>query len=168
MIVRHKFSSITLLVLLMLSLFFLSIAPVDAQTTPTASKLEAAHTAVELAFGAVLDAEEAGANVTDLMFRLNYIIDLLARAENSYRTGNINQASSQADNVLPNAQQITNDAKEAKQAAAINSENASWSTIALAVIGVFLFILVLSLIWQWFKQYYIERISKAKPEVVEQ
>ena len=168
MIVRHKFSSITLLVLLMLSLFFLSIAPVDAQTTPTESKLEAAKAAVELAFGAVLDAEEAGANVTDLMFRLNYITELLAKAENSYRTGNTNQAFAQASNVLPNAQQITNDAKEAKQTTAINSENAFLSTITLAVIGVFMFILVLSLIWQWFKQYYIERISKAKPEVVEQ
>ena len=132
MIAHYKISGITLLALLMLSLCFLIIIPAEAQTSQTASKLDAAHSAVELAFGAVLDAEEAGANVTDLMFRLNYVTGLLAQAENSYRTGNTNQAFAQADNVLPNAQQITNDAKEAKQAAAINSENASWSTIALS------------------------------------
>ena len=165
---RCKISYITLLVLLMLSLCFLSFYPADAQTNQTASKLEAANTAVGQAFGAVLDAEEAGANVTDLMFRLNYAAGLLAQAENSYRTGNINQAFAQADNVLPNAQEITNDANEAKQAATISTQNAFWTTIALSVIGIVVFVLVLSLVWRRFKQYYIERLSEAKPEVVEQ
>jgi hypothetical protein len=60
---------------------------VFAQTDQTASKLQAANTAVEETFNAVLDAEKAGANVTGLLAQLNVAAGVLAQAENSFRTG---------------------------------------------------------------------------------
>ena len=164
--VNNKHFIIILFVILTLSVCFLSVQQATAQTDSATSKLQAANTAVDQAFNAVLDAEKAGANVTDLLAHLNTAQGLLAQAENSDRTGDINTAATQADSVLPIAQQVTNEAQDAKQTAIVSSQNGFWFTIALTVIGVFVFVLVLSLVWRRFKRNYIERLSEAKPELV--
>ena len=69
----------------------LNVNQATAQIDQTTSKLQVANTAVNQAFSAVLDAEKAGANVTDLLFQLNYAQDVLAKAENSYRIGDLNE-----------------------------------------------------------------------------
>ncbi len=157
-----------LLSTLMLCLCFLSVFPAVAQTDPQASKLQAANTALNQAFNAVFDAEKAGANVTDLLAQINTAQGILAQAENSNRTGDYDTAATQADTVLPIAQQVTLDAQNAKQTAIVSSQNAFWSTITLTAIGVFIFVFVLFLVWRRFKRNYIESLSEAKPEVVEQ
>ena len=139
-----------------------------AQTYQTASKLQAANTAVEQAFNAVLDAEKAGANVTYLLAQLNDAEGILAQAENSYRTGDSNTAAIQADSVLPIAQEVTTAAQDAKQTALVSGQNAFWYTIAFTVIGAFVFVLVLFLVWRRFKRSYINSLSEAKPEVSSQ
>jgi CHASE3 domain sensor protein len=138
---------------------------VFAQTDQTASKLQAANSAVEQAFNAVLDAEKAGANVTGLLGQLNVAAGVLAQAENSYRTGDSNTAAVQADSVLPIAQEVTTAAQDAKQTALVSGQNAFWSTIAFTVIGAFVFVLALFLVWRRFKRSYINSLSEAKPEV---
>ena len=60
----------------MLSLCLLGVYPAIAQADQTASKLQAANIAVNQAFNAVLDAEKAGANVTDLLVQINYAMHL--------------------------------------------------------------------------------------------
>ncbi len=164
--VNVKYFIIILFVVLTLSVCFLSVQQATAQTDSATSKLQAANTAVDQAFNAVLDAEKAGANVTDLLAQINVAEGLLAQAENSDRTGNTNTAATQADSVLPIAQQVTNEAQNAKQTAIVSSQNALWSTIVLTAIGVFVFVLVLFLVWRRFKRNYIERLSEAKPELV--
>ena len=141
---------------------------VFAQTDQTASKLQVANNAVEQAFNAVWDAEKAGANVTGLLFQLNVAAGVLAQAENSYRTGDSSTAAAQADSVLPIAQEVTTSAQDAKQTALVSGQNAFWSTIAFTVIGAFVFVLALFLVWRWFKRSYINSLSEAKPEVISQ
>ena len=68
---RCKLLSITLLVIIVLGMVLLSVNQATAQIDQTTSKLQAANTAVDQAFNAVLDAEKAGANVTDLLSQLN-------------------------------------------------------------------------------------------------
>jgi hypothetical protein len=165
---RFKFLDKILLSTLMLSLGFLSVFPAVAQTDQQASKLQAANTAVNQAFNAVLDAEKAGANVTDLLAQINTAQGILAQAENLYRNGDSNTVSTQADNVLAITRQVTNEAQDAKQTAIVASQSTFWSTITLTAIGVFVFVLVLFLVWRRFKRNYIESLSEAKPEVVEQ
>ncbi|MGD0451252.1 MAG: hypothetical protein ABSA79_09405 [Candidatus Bathyarchaeia archaeon] len=138
---------------------------VFAQTDQTASKLQAANTAVEQAFKAVLDTEKAGANVTDLRVQLNNAEGILAQAENSYRTGDLTTAATKADNVIPIAQQVKTSAQEAKQNALVSSLNALFTTIVFTVDGIFVFLLILFLVWRWFKRRYIRSLSEAKPEV---
>jgi hypothetical protein len=113
-----------------------------------------------------LDAEKAGANVTDLMFRLNYAMGILAQAENAYRIGDTISAQTKADSVLPIAQQVTLNAQEAKQTAAIYSQNAFSNSILLSMVGVVVFVLGLFFVWLLFKQKYIKGLSESKPEVV--
>ena len=163
---RCKLLAVTLFVFLAFGSCIYSEHYVFAQTDQAWSKLQAANNAVGQAFNAVLDAEKAGANVTDLLAQINTAEGILAQAENSYRTGNTNTAANQADSVLPIAQQVTFDAQNAKQTAIVSSQNAFWSTIALTVIGVFVFVLVLFLVWRLFKRRYIKNLSEAKPELV--
>jgi CHASE3 domain sensor protein len=162
---RCKLFAVTILVFLAFGSCLFSGHYVFAQTDQTALKLQAANTAVDGAFNAVLDAEKAGANVTGLLGQLNIAEGVLAQAENSYRAGDSNTAAVQADSVLPITQEVTTSAQDAKQTALVSGQNAFWSTIALTVIGAVVFVLALFLVWRWFKRSYINDLSQAKPEV---
>jgi hypothetical protein len=140
--------------------------PATAQTDQTTLKLQVANTAVNQAFSGVLDAEKAGANVTDLLSQLNYAAGVLANAENSYCAGDFSKAAIQADSVLPIAQQVTTSAQTAKQTATVNTQNAFWATIAFTVIGSVVFVWLLLMVWRRFKRNYIKNLSEAKPELV--
>ena len=161
-----KQSTVALLIILAFSVCFLSLHLSIAQADQASLKLQAANAAVDQAFNAVLDAEKAGANVTGLLVQINTAQSILAQAENSYRTGDINAAVTQADSVLPIAQQVTALAQTAKQTATVNAQNASNATIALTVIGSVIFVLVLFQVWRLFKRRYIKNLSEAKPELV--
>ncbi|MGA2681840.1 MAG: hypothetical protein ABSF44_08585 [Candidatus Bathyarchaeia archaeon] len=136
---------------------------VFAQADQTASKLQAANTAIDGAFNAVLDAEKAGANATGLLVQLNIAEGDLAQAENSYRTGDSNAAAALADSALPIAQEVTTAAQNAKQTAIVSGQNAFWLTITYTVIGAFDFVLALFLVWYWFKRSYIKSYIKQNP-----
>ena len=162
---RCKLLSISLLALLMLNICLFGVHTAIAQTNQADSKLKAANSAVEQAFNAVLGAEKAGANVTDLLAQLNYAEGVLAQAEISSRTGDSNKAAVQADNVLLIAQQVTT----AAQVTLDFGQISFWSrSIVSTVVGGFVFVLVLFLVWGWFKRSYIKSLSDAKPEVVSQ
>lgn len=152
---------VTLFVLLAFGSCIYSAHFVFAQTNQTESKLQAANSAVNQAFNSVLDAEKAGANVTDLLTQLNTAAGILAQAENSNRTGNLSAAEAQAESVLPIAQEVTTAAQEAQQNALVSRQNIFWSTIAFTVIGVFVFVSVLFLFWRWFKRRYVMSLYKA-------
>jgi preprotein translocase subunit SecF len=168
MIIRCRFSSIILFVILILSICFLGLNTAIAQTNQADSKLQAATNSVNQAFNAVLDAEKAGANVTDLLSQLNNADNLLAEAENSYRAGDTNATIAKANSVLPITQEVTNNAQVLKQSATVNAQNSFWLTIVSSVVVAVVFILVLFFIWRWFKKNYMKRLSEAKPEVTDQ
>ena len=151
----------------MLSVCLLSF-PASAQTDQTASKLQDAKTAIGQSFNAVLAAEKAGANVDNLLSQLNDADSVLAQAENSYRNGDSTKAGIQADSVLPLAQQITVSAESAKQSATVKAQNAWYVTLASTVIGSIVFLLVLFMVWRFVKRRYVDNLSDAKPELVNQ
>ena len=168
MSVRCKLLSINLLAILVLSLCILSVYPAVAQTDQTASKLQATNAAVEQAFNSVLDAEKAGANVTDLLAQLNVAEGVLAQAENKYRIGDSNKVAKDADAVLRIAQQVTASAQTTQGSVSASIQAAVFSTVAFSVEGAVVFVFVLFLVWSWFKRRYIKSLSDAKPEVVSQ
>ncbi len=110
-------------------------------------------------------AEKAGANVTGLLNQLNIADSLLAKAENAYRTGDNNTAINDVNAVLPITQQVTAAAQTAKTTATTSAQTAFWLMITITIIAGVVFVLALFLIWRRFKRGYINRLSKAKPEV---
>jgi hypothetical protein len=162
----RKLPGIILIAIILLSMSLVNVNQATAQTDQATSKLQAANMAVDQAFIAVLDAEKTGANVTELLSQLNYAQDVLARAENSYRVGDLNRAGIQADNVLPIAQQVTSKAQNARLSATVNELNAFHATIAFTVIGCVVFVLVLFMVWRLFKRRYIKNMLEAKPGLV--
>lgn len=62
-----------------------------------AEDLVAAEASINVAHQAVIDAQNAGANVSSLLIRLNEAGEFLARARMAYRLGNLDEASQLAD-----------------------------------------------------------------------
>jgi hypothetical protein len=140
---------------------------VFAQTDQTSAQLQAANTAAGQAFNAVSAAEKAGANVTSLQNQLSGAIDLLAQAENAYRSGDNNLAISSANAVIPIARQVTVAAQEAHAKAVTPDETTLLLTISITIVAAVVFVLVLFLLWRWFKRSYLQNIYKTKPKVNE-
>jgi hypothetical protein len=161
----RKFLVANLLVILILSSAISGSSFTIAQIDAAIIKLEAASSTVGLAFKAVLSAENAGANVTGLLEQLTVATGLLAQAENSYRTGDKSAASNYAVQVIPIAQQVAGQATTAEKSATAANQHAFEFTIASVVIGSFLFVLSLFLVWRYFKGRYINKMLEAKPEV---
>jgi hypothetical protein len=97
-----------------------------------------------------------------LLSQLNYAQDVLARAENSYRAG------IQADSIVPIARKVTSDAQSDKLTATVNQQNGFYFSIAFTVLGSVIFVLVLFMVWLFFKRRYIKSLTEAKPELVHQ
>jgi len=154
------------LLFLIVGVFFVSDL-VSAQTDKVDSELQAANDSVNHAFTAVLDAEKAGANVTSLLNQLNGATGLLSEAENAYRSGDSNTALNDATTVVLVAQQVMATAQSTKNGASALAQSAFWSTSVLTVLWAIMLIVVLFLVWRWFRQRYIRNLSSARSEVIE-
>ena len=86
MSIRLKIFGSSLLVITVLCMCLSGMNTALAQTSQADSKLQEANASVNQAFNSVLDAEKAGANVTDILVQLNAAAGTLAKAENSYRS----------------------------------------------------------------------------------
>lgn len=135
-----------------------------SQEDQVESRLETASNAVEQAFRAVLDAEQARANVTGLLARLNVAAPLLAQAEIAVRKGN-SSVVAEADSVVSIAGEVEMAAVAARAAALGSGQDALYSTIAFSSVGAAVLVLVLFFVWRRFKQSYVRRLFEAKPEV---
>jgi hypothetical protein len=161
----HKHYRIFLCVLLTLAIAAGMAQNVWAQSNGVDAKLQQANNAIEQAFNAVQNAERAGANVTSLTDQLNSAAELLATAENAYRTGNDDLAISDVDAVLPIAQQVTAQAQTAQENALSSAQTSFQYTIIISIVAAIAFVASLFFIWRPFKQSYIGRLYKKKPEV---
>ena len=157
---------ISLLTLLIISLF-LTVQPAFCQSDDNAPSFKVANDSVNLAFDMVLKAEKAGANVKALLTQLNVAANLIAQAENSYRSGDTSSINSDTDQAVAIARQVTAQATTLEQEASTANQNNRLISIALAVLGSVILVLALYLVWGFFKDHYIKKILESKPEVVD-
>jgi predicted PurR-regulated permease PerM len=162
---NFKYLAIITFFILALNLSFFHYQDALAQTDQTGIKLEAATASVNQAFISISAAEKAGANITSLLKQLNNANDLLAQAENAYRTGDNNATASDASAVIPITQQVTVEAQTAKQNALTSAQNSFWSSAVITLVVAVVFVSVLFLTWRWFRRNYIRHMSELKPEV---
>jgi hypothetical protein len=164
----HIHYRIFLGILLTLALAASMAQNVWAQSSGVDAKLQQANAALHQAFNAVLEAEKAGANVTSLTNQLNTATELLATAENAYRTDNNDLAISDSDAVFPIAQQVTVDAQTAQETALASAQTSFQYTIITSIVAAIVFVAALFLVWRIFKQSYIKGLYKKNPEVTNQ
>jgi hypothetical protein len=152
---------IAFFVFLVLFSTFFGTHQVEAQSNqPT--QLTEANGAVTEAFVAVLEAEQAGANVTVLLGRLNDATSLLAQAEIAYRAGNTNTATEQVKDVSAIASEVETNAVTAKNDAAVKRQDDFWLMMGISEFAAFSFVALMFLLWIRFKRNYIKKASQAK------
>jgi len=131
-----------------------------------ASAVDRAEVAVVSAYEAVLGAEQAGADVTDLLARLNVAGEYLANAHVLYSLGDFENATRFANLCYDVGEEVRNEAVELK-----NEAHELWVTnlivrMNLSIISVVIIVFLSFLGWHVFKRRYHRRILGMKPEVV--
>jgi hypothetical protein len=147
-----------------------TLAQTDTDQFPTHlldSRLQTAYQAATEAFNAVLDAENAGANVTALITQLNDAYSLLNQANLAYQNGNQTDAENKASTVISTCHQVLDEAQLAQQNASTAYSSAFSLTITATFIALIVFALAAFFMWRWFRNRYLRNLSSAKPEVID-
>jgi len=158
-----------LVVLIILSAFVFPIfvCRIDASSGDVAaSAIGQAEGVVASAYEAVLEAEQAGANVSGLLVRLNEAGELLARAQVAFRLGDFDEAVVSANLCSEIGEGVRSEADELRVKAYGGRVTGSWLTMTGSMVSVVA--VVFGSFWGWrvFKRRYIRRVLRMKPEVV--
>jgi hypothetical protein len=114
----------------------------------SASVWQQTDEAIRLAFNAALDAEKAGANVTDMLSKLNLAVAALGHGEN---VSGIDLSQIQA--AYSSARSVQAAASNAKIQALDASRERLLSTVVFSLVGSLVFVLVLFGVWHRYKRY---------------
>jgi cell division protein FtsB len=162
-----KLIVVVLLVFFTLGFSFHSEHGVFAQTDQITLELQAANSAVGQAFNSVLDAEKAGANVTQLLAKLNTAGAILADAQNELNSINTVNITTNLENAVQIANQVKADALDLRNVSLVESQNSFWLTLIFSVVGAIVFGVSLLFVWRRFKRSYTKKLLGSKPEVVD-
>jgi hypothetical protein len=152
--------------LLLLVIFGLAVQASFCSSAEDAStRIASADAALQTAFMAVSDAEQAGANVSNLISTLNWAGGNLTSAQDAYASGDYDGAISGADQCSFLASQVAGEASALKSSAFAQARSAEWPVLMFSGVGGLVFVLVLVLAWVGFKRSYTRRVLGARPEV---
>jgi len=160
-----KFSLIALTLLFLVSRFFAVGTFAEASEGVAALVLADAEGVVASAYQAVLEAEEAGANVSSLLVRLNEAGKFLVQGRDAYKVGDFDDAVLFANSSSSIGAEVKDEANESENLAiSENLQRASLSTVE-SIVGVTLVVLASFLAWNVFKKRYYRWVLGKKPEV---
>jgi len=131
-----------------------------------ASVIEKAENSVVSAYEAILDAEQIGANVSDLLAQLNVAGICLANARAFYALGDFENATHFANLCYDIGEEVRSEAVELKNEVHKLWVNAIWLRMTTSIVGVIFVVFLSFLVWGIFKRRYQKRILGMKPEVV--
>jgi hypothetical protein len=160
-----KFSLVLVMFLILASQFFISETFAQASKDVAASALTDAEGVVVSAYQAVLRAEEAGANVSGLLVRLNEAGGFLARARMAYDFGDFEEAAGLANSSRNIGVEVENAAVELKDSAFLERVQRMWFMMLGSIFGVVLVFFGSFWVWRVFKRRYYRRVLMMKPEV---
>ena len=163
-----RFVKAPLLFLLVFMVFSLSLTCLPFYVSAgdeASSAIGGADNALRQAFEAVLEAERAGANVSDSIVKLDGAGGLLAEAENAYKVGNFSKAISKAEECSILANGVVGEALSLKSSALADAQKAVLQTLTFSCVGDVAFLTLLFFVWGWFKRAYAEKLMRMKPEV---
>jgi hypothetical protein len=130
------------------------------------SAVDGAEAAVALAYEAVLDAEEVGADVSGLLVELNVAGGYLAEAHVWLGLGDFDEAVRLADLCYDAVVDVRNEAIELESEAHALRVTDSVVKMTGSIIGVVIVVFLGFVFWHVFKRRYSKRVLEMKPEVV--
>lgn len=158
---------------LSVGLFFLALASslitmglvVSATEDEATTAIIEAETNLGLAYQAIRDAEEAGANLSSLFVQLNEAAELLAQANISYRTGDLDDATNLASASTVIANNLKIEAYRARDNALYQRIQSFQLALAESILGITMVIAGGFVSWRLFKRRYYRRVLRLKPEI---
>lgn len=152
---------------LMLFLLNFSIPSINASSDDLVTvSLTEAEELLALSYEAILDAEQAGANVSALFERFNVGCEYLSKAHIWHRLGNHENTSYFAGLCYDLAEDVQSDASELRDEAKTLADADFVATAFGSIVGIIAIIVSSFFVWRIFKHRYYKRILGLKPEVV--
>ena len=127
-----------------------------------------AEQAIAIGFRAVLDAEQAGANVSSLLVKLSQGADLLSSARMAFEDGDLNEAARLSDLSSEVGTQVESDAQTLKAEASNAAVTRFQLYLASSVLAMLIIVLATSFGYRFLKKRYLDRQLKMKPGAKEE
>lgn len=105
-----------------------------------------------LAFEKVQEAEEAGANVSELIKELNEALSLLREAKTCSMNGDLEKAAEKASSLNNIVDDVKAKAMLLKDSAYVQVKNSYMLSLVTFIIGAPSIILATIVVWEWFKR----------------
>lgn len=119
--------------------------------------IQQAEEAVSIAFQAVLKAENTGANVTNLIIRLNEAASDLSDAKVLLINGSSGDITKLVEHLVGITAQVKNEAQVLQANTQLNHDYIMKITIIELLVSVVVFLLIMAFIWSRFKSYYLQK-----------
>ena len=165
-----SFSKLFLVLFVLLVLpapIFVSVGLAEINKNAAASTIEGAEASVASAHEAVLEAEQNGADVSDLVVVLNDAAELLAEANIAYGLGQFDEAAGFAGLCLEASEAVRSDAVALR----VETQGARvwelWLNLIGSLVGVVVVVFGGLVGWGYVKKRYFKRALGMKPEVPE-
>ncbi len=123
--------------------------------------------ALKQAFNSVLNAEKAGADISELLVKLNIAGEFLSEAQNKYNSGNLENVTSILKNVHQIADQVNADAVILRNESLSNSQINVFFTLIFSIAGSIIFGILLFFVWRKLKHAHLRKQLHMKPKVIE-
>lgn len=149
----------------MSSLSFFFVFQANSSSVEASSAISEAEMALTFAYEAVSEAEQAGANVSGLLIRLNKAGDFLVRAKVAYRLGDFNEAVGLAALCSEIGGEVKDEADVLLVRAYERRGRDFWWILAGSLVGVVSVGVGGFMGWRVFKRFYYRRVLGMKPEV---
>ena len=131
------------------------------------TSIQQAYDTISSAFEAVLKAESAGANVTNLIIKLDEAAGCLSDANVLLMNGGSGDIDELTERSVEIAGEVKNEAQVLQANTLSNRDYIFKISVIESLVGVPAFLLCMILFWRWFKSYYTHKIMSLKPEVAE-
>ena len=162
---KASFAVILILIFILYSVLPFSARGVNCREF--SATISEAEQAVAAGFEAALDAEQAGANVSSLLVRLNEGGEFLTAARMAFEDGNYSEADRLSGLSSEVAAQVESEALILKVEAANVAANKDRLYLASSAVAIIVVVFATLLGYRFVKKRYFERLLKMKPEVNE-
>jgi hypothetical protein len=124
-----------------------------------------ADEAIKAAYGAVVEAEKAGGDVSALASELNRALDGFSAGKMAFDSGQYDVVATLAQNAIDVADRVSGSAVELKATVKYVGEMTFKSTLILSA-GLIFVVIYSGFFWWWyFKAYYVRNVPRLRPEV---